>query len=314
MRWSALAVLMLALGGAAVAEPYRDEINTGGQWRPGDPLYEGGGTERDHFGTQGRGTEGEKCVGNVIPIDRIGGGKSWSPGCYAIRGDKRHACCGCISSPGDPYSVQEFKAEGLPVCGAQDQPGMSPPDGSKNIYRESNEPRNPGRPGHPGIERLAEAIDDCLRKSVEPGWGLYDTPSLVEYSEGVAYYEGGSVYYNPATLGRMPPERQAYALARAYAGHAIFLRDRYLRHGEPGKYEAAQPSSLDTDRIVGFATRCLMSKDMLEMPINKSPDDPRVTYGMSVGGNAPRLDAFGKGFQGWPLSPLYRPKLDPAHR
>lgn len=310
-RWSTLAFLALALAGAAVAEPYRDEINTGGrQWQPGDPLYEGGGTERDHFGTAGRSTGNETCVGNIIPVDRIGGGKSWSPGCYAIRGDNRHACCGCISSPDDPYSLQEFRAEGLPVCG-ESQPRE--PDGGKDIYREANDPRYPGRPGHVGVERLAEAIDDCMDKSVQRGWGLWDSPSLVEYSEGVAYYEGGSVYYNPGRLGSLPFDRQIYALGRAYAGHAIYLRDRYLKHGEPGMYEASDPQATDQDRITGFIMRCLMDRGVAEMPANTSPDDPRITYGASVG-NPAREQAFDTGFSNWPLSPLYRPKLDPAHR
>ncbi|MGE0668592.1 MAG: hypothetical protein AB7O49_18715 [Sphingomonadales bacterium] len=304
-----LALILLALAGAAIAEPYRDEFNTGGGgWQPGEPLYEGAGTERDHFGTQGRSTGQEKCTANVIAVDRIGG-KSWYPGCYAIRGDNRHACCGCISSPDDPYSVQEFNAEGLPVCGDMEQP-----EGAKDIYRESNDPRYPGRAGHVGIERLAEAIDDCMDKSIQRGWGLWDPPSLVEYSEGVAYYEPGSVYYNPARLGSMTLQKQVYALARAYAGHAIHLRDRYLKHGEPGMYEASRPQDTDTDLVTGFITRCLMQKKLLDMPLNKAPDDPRLTYGAEVRQHPRRLEAFDAGFTRWPLSPLYRPKLDPAHR
>lgn len=313
-RWSALALLVVALAGAAVAEPYRDEYNTdsGGQWQQGDPLYDGNMSERDYFGTQGRSTEGEKCVGNVIPIDKIAGGKSWSPGCYAIRGDKQHACCGCIASPDDPYSVEAFKAEGLPVCGGED--ASRPPDGGKDIYRESNDPRYPGRPGHVGIERLAEAIDDCMDKSVQRGWGLWDSPSLVEYSEGTAYYEGGSVYYNPARLGSMPMQQRVYLLARAYARHAIYLRDRYLKNGEPGMYEALDPQRAGRDRVAGYVTRCLMQNGVLETPVNNSEDDPRTSYGKSVRSVPARMDEFDAGFTQWPLSPLYRPKLDPAHR
>ena len=314
MRGLAVVLIGLLLAGAALAEPYRDEINTGnggGGWKPGDRLYEGNGSERDHFGTQGRSTQGEKCTANVVPVDRIGG-KSWYPGCYAIRGDSKHACCGCISSPDDPYSVQQFKAEGLPVCTGEDQSG--PPDGSKDIYRESNDPRYPGRAGHVGIEHLAEAINDCIDNSVQRGWGLWDPPSLVEYSEGTAYYEGGSVYYNPGRLGSMPLQRRIYALARAYAAHAIYLRDRYLKHGEPGMYEALNSQDTDADRVTGFVTRCLMQKQLLDMPLNMSPDDPRLTFGAEVRQFPRRVDAFEKGFTQWPLSPLYRPKLDPEHR
>jgi hypothetical protein len=216
-----------------------------------------------------------------------------------LRGEKLRAFTDCVN--------EAIRQKG-PLSDQFASGGDGPPSGDKNVYRVPEEgPRLPPAPG-PNIGVLGKAIDDCLRASVDAGYGLYATPRLQQYS-GTAAYSRGTVFYDPSALSRMTPAARVYTLATAYARHATALRDRYVANGEKGPYDAFPAAHGDADGAVGFLTRCVMQKGILPMPKNMSPDDSRITYdtflGTNVDGGAERLKSFDRGFTWWPLSPLY---------